>query len=105
MATDDTDTTLKAVREERERKADPSSLRLRFPRRDDRWFLRPRSPTNNQAFHDGLRSPTGLRCTSPVRRAKMQLARVVIGVDLTEASVRAATWVANRFAPDAEMVL
>ena len=35
----------------------------------------------------------------------MQLARVVIGVDLTEASARAATWVASRFAPDAEMVL
>jgi nucleotide-binding universal stress UspA family protein len=35
----------------------------------------------------------------------MQLARVVIGVDLTEASNRAARWVANRFAPDAEMVL
>ena len=35
----------------------------------------------------------------------MQLERIVIGVDLTEASTRAATWVANRFAPDAEIVL
>ena len=35
----------------------------------------------------------------------MQLARIVIGVDLTDASIRAARWVANRFAPDAEMVL
>jgi len=34
----------------------------------------------------------------------MQLARVVVGVDLTEASIRAARWVAGRFAPDAEMV-
>lgn len=34
----------------------------------------------------------------------MQLARVVVGVDLTEASTRAARWVASRFAPDAEMV-
>ena len=35
----------------------------------------------------------------------MQLARIVIGVDLTDASTRAAKWVANRFAPDAEMLL
>ena len=35
----------------------------------------------------------------------MQLARIVIGVDLTAASTRAAKWVANRFAPEAEMVL
>jgi len=34
----------------------------------------------------------------------MQLSRVVVGVDLTEASGRAARWVASRFAPDAEMV-
>lgn len=34
----------------------------------------------------------------------MQLERIVIGVDLTEASTRAATWVATRFAPDAEIV-
>ena len=35
----------------------------------------------------------------------MQLARIVIGIDLTAASTRAAKWVANRFAPDAELVL
>jgi nucleotide-binding universal stress UspA family protein len=35
----------------------------------------------------------------------MQLARIVIGVDTTTASTRAAKWVAKRFAPDAEMVL
>lgn len=35
----------------------------------------------------------------------MQLERIVIGIDLTAASTRAAKWVANRFAPDAEMVL
>jgi nucleotide-binding universal stress UspA family protein len=35
----------------------------------------------------------------------MQLARVVIGVDLTESSTRAAKWVAREFAPDAEIVL
>ena len=35
----------------------------------------------------------------------MQLARIVIGVDNTPASTRAAKWVAKRFAPDAEMVL
>lgn len=35
----------------------------------------------------------------------MQLARVVIGIDLTETSVRAASWVARSFAPDAEVVL
>jgi nucleotide-binding universal stress UspA family protein len=35
----------------------------------------------------------------------MQLARVVIGVDFTQPSIRAATWVAQRFAADAEVVL
>ena len=35
----------------------------------------------------------------------MQLARIVIGIDLTDASIRAAKWVAGRFAPDAEVVL
>jgi nucleotide-binding universal stress UspA family protein len=35
----------------------------------------------------------------------MQLARIVIGVDTTAASTRAAKWVAKRFAPDAEVVL
>ena len=35
----------------------------------------------------------------------MQLARIVIGVDTTAASTRAAKWVAKRFAPEAEMVL
>ena len=35
----------------------------------------------------------------------MQLERLVIGVDLTEPSTRAAKWVANRFAPEAEVVL
>lgn len=35
----------------------------------------------------------------------MQLARIVIGVDLTDPSIRAATWAARSFAPDAEVVL
>jgi len=35
----------------------------------------------------------------------MQLARIVIGVDLTEPSIRAASWAARSFAPDAEVVL
>lgn len=35
----------------------------------------------------------------------MQLARIVVGVDVTSASFRAAKWVAKSFAPDAEVVL
>jgi nucleotide-binding universal stress UspA family protein len=35
----------------------------------------------------------------------MQLARIVIGVDLTNPSTRAAKWVATSFAPDAEIIL
>ena len=35
----------------------------------------------------------------------MLLERIVIGVDLTEPSIRAATWVARKFAPDAHIVL
>lgn len=35
----------------------------------------------------------------------MQLARIVIGVDLTQASVRAAAWTAQTFAPEADVVL
>lgn len=35
----------------------------------------------------------------------MRLTRVVIGVDLSEPSLRAAKWVARSFAPDAEIVL
>lgn len=35
----------------------------------------------------------------------MQLTRIVIGVDLSEPSIQAATWVAGKFAPDAEVVL
>jgi nucleotide-binding universal stress UspA family protein len=34
----------------------------------------------------------------------MQLARILIGVDLTTPSIDAATWAAKRFAPDAEVV-
>src|SRR5881227_2549164 len=34
----------------------------------------------------------------------MRLARIIIGVDLTEPSTRAARWVAQSFAPDAEIV-
>jgi len=35
----------------------------------------------------------------------MRLARIIIGVDLTEPSIRAAKWVAQSFAPNAEIVL
>ena len=35
----------------------------------------------------------------------MQLARILIGVDLTRPSIAAAFWAAQRFAPDAEVVL
>ena len=35
----------------------------------------------------------------------MQLKRIVIGVDLTNPSTDAAKWVANAFAPEAELVL
>jgi len=35
----------------------------------------------------------------------MQLARIIIGVDLTPSSIQAATWVAQSFAPDSEVVL
>lgn len=35
----------------------------------------------------------------------MQLARIVIGVDLTNPSTRATKWVATSFAPDAEIIL
>src|SRR5205085_8881766 len=65
----------------------------------------PGSPTKNPDFHDGPESPIGLQYLSPVWRRHMQLARVVLGVDLTEASTRAAKWVANEFAPDAEIML
>jgi nucleotide-binding universal stress UspA family protein len=34
----------------------------------------------------------------------MQLARILIGVDLTRPSIEAAVWAARRFAPDAEVV-
>src|SRR5205814_6997609 len=39
------------------------------------------------------------------RRRVMHLARIVVGVDLTNASTRAAAWAARAFAPEAQVVL